>query len=142
MFLITDPCSSSRNVNIVLNTYEICLRFKGVKVFLHESFDLNSHFCWGYRQQVLVKSIVKVKADRPRSSEPPSTLESTKLSTSSQESVPGTQSAAAPPAKAAAHQGGLLGLAYESEDDSDGEEPQEVPAAKRLKDETRDNNNK
>jgi hypothetical protein len=94
----------------------------------------------GIRQQVLVKSIVKVKADRPRSSEPPSTLESTKLSTSSQESIPETQSAAAaPPAKAAAHQGGLLGLAYESEDDSDGEEePQEVPAAKRLKDETRD----
>lgn len=99
----------------------------------------------GIRQQVLVKSIVKVKADRPRSSEPPSTLESTKLSTSSQESVPDTQSAAAaappPPAKVAANQGGLLGLAYESEDDSDGEEePQEVPAAKRLKDETRDNN--
>lgn len=92
----------------------------------------------GIRQQVLVKSIVKVKAERPRSSEPVSTLDSGKSSTSSQDSYPqsnaDTQSQEAPTADTTGKaQGGLLGLAYESEDDSDGG-PEDIPAAKRLKD--------
>lgn len=92
-----------------------------------------------YRQQVLVKSIVKVKAERARSSEPSSTLDSGKSSTSSQDSYPqstaiaDTQSPEAPTADTTKAQGGLLGLAYESEDDSDGE-PEDIPAAKRPKD--------
>jgi len=92
----------------------------------------------GIRQQVLVKSIVKVKAERPRSSEPSSTLDSGKSSTSSQDSYPqtnaDTQSQEAPTADTTGKaQGGLLGLAYESEDDSDGD-PEDIPAAKRSKD--------
>ncbi len=91
-----------------------------------------------------MKNIVKVKAERPRSSEPPSTVDSGKSSTSSQDSysestantdTPSLEPLTADTTKA---QGGLLGLAYESEDDSDGE-PEDTPAAKRPKDQRDEN---
>ncbi|KAG0577364.1 hypothetical protein KC19_5G151100 [Ceratodon purpureus] len=97
----------------------------------------------GIRQQVLVKSIVKVKAERPRSSEPSTTVDSGKSSTSSQDSYPqstadiDTPSRELPTADTTKAQGGLLGLAYESEDDSDGES-EDIPTAKRLKDQRDD----
>lgn len=86
-----------------------------------------------------MKSIVKVKAERLRSSEPSFTVDSGKSSTSSQDSYPqstantNTPSRELPAADTTKAQGGLLGLAYESEDDSDGE-PEGTPAAKRPKD--------
>ncbi|XP_073387508.1 uncharacterized protein [Physcomitrium patens] len=90
----------------------------------------------GIRQQVLVKSIVKVKAERPRSSDPSVTVGSVKSNTSSQDSnVQSTGNSNSPPeeiltADTTKTPGGLLGLAYESEEDSD-EEPVSILAVKR-----------
>ena len=88
---------------------------------------------------MLVKSIVKVKAERPRSSEPSSTADLGKSSTSSQDFYPQSSANIDAPSRepltadTTQPQGGLLGLAYESEDDSDGE-PEDTPPAKRPKD--------
>lgn len=86
-----------------------------------------------------MKSIVKVKAERPRFSEPASVVDSGKSSTSSQDSHSQSMATADTPppepltADTTKPQGGLLGLTYESGDDSDGE-PEDHPAAKRPKD--------
>uniref|UniRef100_A0A7I4F7F6 Uncharacterized protein n=1 Tax=Physcomitrium patens TaxID=3218 RepID=A0A7I4F7F6_PHYPA len=93
----------------------------------------------GIRQQVLVKSIVKVKSDRPRSSELSFTVDSGKSSTSPQDSnAQSTANTNTPPretlnADTTKSQGGLLGLAYDSEGDSD-EESEETPSLKRTRD--------
>lgn len=85
---------------------------------------------------MLVKSIVKVKAERPRSSDPSVTVGSVKSNTSSQDSnVQSTGNSNSPPeeiltADTTKTPGGLLGLAYESEEDSD-EEPVSILAVKR-----------
>jgi len=86
----------------------------------------------GIRQQVLVKSIVEVKPKRPRISETTScsgvahSVDAGSPSTSSRDmgskSISTTGSPREVPATDTTKtQGGLLGLAYESEDDSDAE---------------------
>lgn len=85
-----------------------------------------------FRQQVLVKSIVEVKPKRPRISETTScsgvahSVDAGSPSTSSRDmgskSISTTGSPREVPATDTTKtQGGLLGLAYESEDDSDAE---------------------